>query len=75
MVGNIEPSGPGLWLANFSSGLQTDLELAEPKQVEAHARELQVLQGGTWSTGRKLAYERRPDGSPPLRVESDGTVF
>ena len=35
----------------------------------------QILQGGTWSTGRKLAYERRPDGSPPLRVESDGTVF
>jgi len=35
----------------------------------------QILQGGTWSTGRKLAYKRRPDGSPPLRVESDGTVF
>ena len=45
MVGNIEPSGPGLWLANFSGGLQTDLELAEPKQVEANAGELQVLQG------------------------------
>ena len=35
----------------------------------------QILQGGTWSTGRKLAYKRSPDGSPPLRVESDGTVF
>ena len=35
----------------------------------------QILQGGTWSTGRMLAYKRRPDGSPPLRVESDGTVF
>ena len=35
----------------------------------------QILQGGTWSTGRKLAYKRRPDGSPPLRMESDGTVF
>ena len=35
----------------------------------------QILQGGTWSTGRLLAYKRRPDGSPPLRVESDGTVF
>ncbi|MDG2198569.1 MAG: DUF1688 family protein, partial [SAR324 cluster bacterium] len=35
----------------------------------------QILQGGTWSTGRKFAYKRRPDGSPPLRVESDGTVF
>jgi hypothetical protein len=35
----------------------------------------QILQGGTWSAGRVLAYERRPDGSPPLRIQSDGTVF
>ncbi len=34
-----------------------------------------VLEGGTWAAGRLLAAERRPDGSPPLRVESDGTVF
>ena len=34
-----------------------------------------VLEGGTWWTGRKLARERRPDGSPPLKIESDGTVF
>lgn len=34
-----------------------------------------VLEGGTWWAGRKLAKERRPDGSPPLRIESDGTVF
>jgi hypothetical protein len=35
----------------------------------------QVLQGGTWSTGRMLALQQRSDGSPPLRVKSDGTVF
>ena len=34
-----------------------------------------VLQGGTWSTGRVLANEKRPGGVPPLRVISDGTVF
>jgi hypothetical protein len=34
-----------------------------------------VLEGGTWATGRRLARETRPDGSPPIRVESDGTVF
>jgi hypothetical protein len=34
-----------------------------------------VLQGGTWAAGRMLALERRPDGSPPIKVVSDGTVF
>lgn len=34
-----------------------------------------VLEGGTWATGRRLARARRPDGGPPLRVISDGTVF
>jgi hypothetical protein len=34
-----------------------------------------VLEGGTWATGRRLARERRGDGSPPLTVISDGTVF
>ena len=34
-----------------------------------------VLEGGTWATGRRLAREKRGDGSPPLSVISDGTVF
>jgi hypothetical protein len=34
-----------------------------------------VLEGGTWATGRRLAKERRQDGSPPLTIISDGTVF
>ncbi len=33
-----------------------------------------VLEGGTWATGRVLARELR-DGSPPLNISSDGTVF
>ncbi|MGJ5201862.1 URC4/urg3 family protein [Bradyrhizobium sp. HKCCYLR20261] len=34
-----------------------------------------ILEGGTWAAGRKLAFARRPDGSPPLTIISDGTVF
>ncbi|MBM6596187.1 URC4/urg3 family protein [Microvirga pudoricolor] len=34
-----------------------------------------ALEGGTWATGRRLAKEKRGDGSPPLTVVSDGTVF
>jgi hypothetical protein len=34
-----------------------------------------ILQGGTWAAGRQIARERRPDGSPPLTIVSDGTVF
>jgi hypothetical protein len=33
-----------------------------------------VLEGGTWAAGRVLAQRLR-DGSPPLSIESDGTVF
>jgi hypothetical protein len=34
-----------------------------------------ILEGGTWRAGRKIAFALRPDGSPPISVESDGTVF
>ena len=34
-----------------------------------------LLEGGTWAAGRQAAAERRADGGPPLRIESDGTVF
>jgi hypothetical protein len=33
------------------------------------------LQGGTWTAGRSIAGKLRPDGSPPIRVISDGSVF
>jgi len=34
-----------------------------------------LLQGGTWAAGRALAGKLRSDGSPPIRVVSDGSVF
>jgi len=36
----------------------------------------QLLQGGTWSAGRKIARALRPpNGAPPIAVAADGTVF
>ena len=34
-----------------------------------------VLEGGTWAAGRRIAREKRADGGPPFRIDSDGTVF
>jgi hypothetical protein len=34
-----------------------------------------ILEGGTWAAGREIAKQKRPDGGPPLKVDSDGTVF
>lgn len=34
-----------------------------------------VLEGGTWAAGRKIAAARRADDSPPVHIDSDGTVF
>jgi hypothetical protein len=34
-----------------------------------------VLEGGTWWAGRIIAKEKRSDGSTPITLESDGTVF
>jgi hypothetical protein len=34
-----------------------------------------MLEGGSWAAGRRIARQQRPDGSPPLKVRSDGTTF
>jgi hypothetical protein len=33
-----------------------------------------ILEGGTWAAGREIAAERR-GGSPPVQIDSDGTLF
>ena len=35
----------------------------------------QLLEGGTWWAGRRIAAERRAGGGPPIRTVSDGTLF
>jgi hypothetical protein len=34
-----------------------------------------ILEGGSWRAGRVLAAELRPGATPPLSIDSDGTVF
>ncbi|CAN5452406.1 URC4/urg3 family protein [soil metagenome] len=34
-----------------------------------------ILEGGTWAAGRRIAAELRRGGGPPVKIESDGTVF
>jgi len=36
---------------------------------------VRVLEGGSWAAGREVAFERRGDGSPPLSIVTDGTLF
>lgn len=48
------------------------------QKLGLNARELplvKVLQGGTWSAGRRIAAELRENGIPPIQIHSDGTVF
>jgi hypothetical protein len=48
------------------------------RQLEMDKKSLplaKVLEGGTWSAGRTIASKLRSDGSPPVKVISDGTVF
>ncbi|WP_119390869.1 DUF1688 family protein [Taklimakanibacter lacteus] len=34
-----------------------------------------MLEGGSWAAGRRIARELRQDGSPPLKIATDGTTF
>ncbi len=55
---------------------RTAAEMRARLHLDAAALPLaRVLEGGTWQAGREVAREKRPDGRPPLEVQSDGTVF
>ena len=34
-----------------------------------------ILQGGTWEAGRRIAKQKRTQGTPPIQIISDGTIF
>ncbi len=45
------------------------------KQSEQELPLVKILEGGTWQAGRKFAFKKRPNGSGPFQIQSDGTVF
>jgi hypothetical protein len=48
------------------------------KNLRKSAEELpltKILQGGTWEAGRRIAQEKRSQGTPPLQIISNGTLF
>lgn len=50
--------------------------IREDLHMDAKALPLaRILEGGTWSAGRRIAREKRTEGGPPLDIVSDGTVF
>ncbi|MCB9091530.1 MAG: DUF1688 family protein [Halobacteriovoraceae bacterium] len=49
-------------------------ELIKTKMGDRQLNLAKILEGGTWSTGRELAMKRR-NGTPPLRLALDSTVF
>jgi hypothetical protein len=58
--------------------LLDQIAVAMRKQLGLNAEQLplaKVLQGGTWTAGRRIAAERRAGGGSPVLIESDGTVF
>ena len=89
--GVIEPREPGLvqrpldplsepiveWRA-LTVTLLDRLAILVREQLGKSAHEfplVKVLEGGSWAAGREIAFERRADGSPPLSIVTDGTLF
>lgn len=57
-------------LDRIADAIRTKLDLT-PESLPL----VKVLQGGTWTAGRKIAASLRPSGTPPIQISSDGTVF
>jgi hypothetical protein len=90
-LGVLEPKRPEVLTETHQPGSQTIVEwraltvalldriaplVRERLQVEAAAFPLaKVLEGGTWSAGRRIAAQKRPGGGPPIVIASDGAVF
>jgi hypothetical protein len=58
--------------------LLDELAVLVRQQLGKSAEELPlacILEGGTWAAGREIALEMRKDGAPPLKIETDGTIF
>ncbi|KTD40295.1 URC4/urg3 family protein [Legionella parisiensis] len=58
--------------------LLDELAVLIRKKLQKNAKELplaKILQGGTWEAGRRIAKQKRHQGTPPIQIISDGTVF
>jgi hypothetical protein len=63
---------------SLTVALMKPLAEAIRKKLSKSENELplgKILEGGTWHAGREIAKEKRADGTPPLSIVSDGTVF
>lgn len=50
--------------------------IASRMDKDVHLSMAQVLEAGTWKSGREIAAQRRPQTkSSPIVIESDGTLF
>lgn len=78
----LEPQNPGSeaiveWRALTVALLDELAELIR-KQLHQDAISLplaKILQGGTWEAGRQIARKKRAQGTPPIQIISDGTIF
>ena len=78
----LQPQDPGSeaiveWRALTVALLDELAELIR-KQLHKDATSLplaKILQGGTWEAGRRIAKKTRAQGTPPIQIISDGTVF
>ena len=78
----LKPQNPGSeaiveWRA-LTVALLDELALLIRQQLHKNASALplaKILQGGTWEAGRRIAKQLRPQGTPPIQIISDGTVF
>ncbi len=50
-------------------------DLIRKKLDQASLPLAKILQGGSWSAGRKIAKTLRLDGAPPIKIRSTGTQF
>ncbi|KAH0579798.1 hypothetical protein H2248_002631 [Termitomyces sp. 'cryptogamus'] len=76
----VQPSHPAIveWRAmtvieldRIADAIRTKLGLTSKQLTLA-----QVLESATWKGGREIAKKKRPETtSPPIEIESDGTVF
>ncbi len=78
LAGSLHTPGSELiveWRALTISILDEVADLVRAKLSRPEMLLAEILEGGTWAAGRSLAFDRTPDGSPPLHLDSDGTVF